>query len=252
VAVSNSGVAGDYAFIADNAAHDITGTALTISCWYKPNSLDANGRALVAKWDSGNQPGSAYIMYEDNGLIIWAIRGSGGTNTLTSGAFLKVGNWYHLVGVKDGTGSTALRLYADGKLNTVAASTQSIQNSAENFYLYVYQSATVTLNGAMADVALWDASLTDHEILALSRGTRAKHIRPNNLRAYYPLKKAVAPTQPVQDESRFNVSPIAQAGSVFKTVTDPAPLETEPFYNILDYINAPMRAGYVYTEVYNV
>ena len=237
----SSVILNDYAWIADNPAHDITGAYMTFACWYQPTTVDGNSRGLMGKWDSAASSGSAYICYANAGTLVWAIRG-GATDICTSPTFLQAGMWYHVVGVKDGLTATSLRLYVNGKLNTVASSTSSIQNSAEFFYLFIYQSATVSLAGKLADYAMWDAALGSDEILALSRGMRAKYIRPNNLRAYYPLDVAKAPSQFFKDESKYAVHIMAEASSTLKNFSDPPELNhfvTQPEDSIARKIKLP-------------
>ena len=133
-------------------------TALTISSWVKTNSLAASAREVVAKsggyyWLGMHTAKARFLTF------------TGGNDTLDSNASLVTDRWYHLVGTWSTTDNT-LRLYIDGVLDNSLSSTGNISdNAAAN--LLIGGDATVTWNGSIDEVRIYNRALSPAEVLQL-------------------------------------------------------------------------------------
>lgn len=113
---------------------------------------------------------------------IW--NGSGAA--VVHGTTLSTGQWYHIAASYDGS---TLRLYLDGGSPATASSAIGIGNP----YSYpitlgaLAHDVGYTLIGDLAEVAIWNATLTQGEIVSLSKGFRPTKIRPSGLVLYQDL-----------------------------------------------------------------
>jgi hypothetical protein len=123
--------------------------SLTVEAWVKPNSTAGSG--IVSKWSSWTAgSGGSYIMWlSGTGRVGWGV--------VTENSFanfdtpvLQAGQWYHLVGVYDGS---QIRLYING---TQAGTPQLVTGkiASTNDPCYVGRYSTYYMNGTIDEVRI--------------------------------------------------------------------------------------------------
>lgn len=105
--------------------------------------------------------------------------------------------WHHYVGFYDASlASENLKIYYDGSLNSEVTHT-TINNLAEtttNIYIGNQPVTTAkSINGRIAEVAVWAAALNTDEIAALAAGISPRFIRHTSLEGYWPLQGIGSP-----------------------------------------------------------
>ena len=160
---------GNYTTVADSATLDILNN-LTMSIWFKPittiNSSNTNIRLAV-------KISAYYFLFDIStvgtctsaGNLGWLVKKSStnycaGSTTTTWNA----GQWYHAVGVVDGTNNKLL-IYVNGRLERNTSFTGPIDNGGT---LTIPASDTGKhFNGIIDDVAIWNRSLSATEVANL-------------------------------------------------------------------------------------
>ena len=129
---------------------DITGP-ISISVWFNATTVD-NARGIVCKNDAAAQQTFAQYFFD---LLSGEIRWRAGASTVTHA--ISADQWYHAVGVYDGSNTT---LYIDGaQVATAAASTSSYQS---NQPMYIGRRLNQSyFGGKIAQVCIFDYALTD-------------------------------------------------------------------------------------------
>ena len=164
----------DYIDCGNPSSLQITGNTITLSAWiHTPETVPANGDRLIVKEMSGNNdPYVAYVLYRNNSTATFWF----GVSTGVAGSFNQVGNttalvanqWYHVVGVYNGTD---LRLYLNGALDsTPVAETDNIGSTAESVVLGADTAPNPDvehLNGKLDDVRVYNRALSASEVSSL-------------------------------------------------------------------------------------
>lgn len=156
---------------------NITGTVLTISAWVYPTTI-ADG-AIVAKWITG---ATQYILYMDPSGRLAA--GAEGTAFINETPALTANQWYQVVYRLDGTNGKLFRggsEVASGGNPTLASHTTALVFGTQG------PGEANTLAGRIAEVGIWNVSLTLNEIAALAKGVIPLHVRRSALQGYWPL-----------------------------------------------------------------
>jgi len=168
-------------------ALDITGTTLTICCWFRHDVTGASDM-LVAK---GNAATIQYRIWVDSGNVARFDVGNGaGTSSTCSGTTsISTGVWYHLCGRMAGSGSADHELFLNGvNEDTAGSATVTLASNGLNAIVGMTNDASFRLDGKVAEVAIWDIALSDAKIQALGRGVSPLVVRPGtDLKGYFPL-----------------------------------------------------------------
>ena len=182
------GSAGNYLSVGDVAAIDITGTALTVVCWLRPDTIGAEDE-IISKRDSGSTDFQYSLHIASGGAIGFRIGDGGGTfDTAAGGTAVTTGVWHHLAGVKNGTGVNALKGYCDGVEQASVTSNVAIGDSAQALVFgRISNSDTNITDGLLAEIAIWNVALSPGELAALAKGVSPLLIRPQSLKGYWPL-----------------------------------------------------------------
>ena len=176
----------NYITIGDVAAIDITGTALSISCW---GQIDVNNayNTLVAKENSAGT-GAQYALFVDNvGKTFVIIGDAAGAESATGATTVTTGGWHHFGLRKNGTGAGALQAFLDGVSDGSATSNKTIQNTAHALRFGSRVDQDLTCDGRIAEVGIWDVALADVEFAALAKGASPLRFRRDHLKGYWPL-----------------------------------------------------------------
>jgi Concanavalin A-like lectin/glucanases superfamily len=165
------------------------GHAQCMSCWLMWPTTPSSYKGIVQLYGTGH-----YLLYTNGNKLAIYLTGISIDPTTTA---LVANTWYHIGVTCDGT--TTLNIYLNGSLDsttTVGAGSFGITGPANSNSAIGNDivNAGRFLNGTIADVAFWDGVyLTATEILALSKGARPYTIRPQNLRAWWPLDGLQSP-----------------------------------------------------------
>ena len=141
-----------------------TGQDFTLQFWYKPSSVVPFYAILkgdtAGVWYSlgGGLATGQFSFLVDDGSTIRTI--SGGSHS--------AGNWYHVVGVREGT---TLTLYVNNSVigtDTNAAVDNDVSNS-DPFYIGTFSAGnnTRTPDGVIDEVAVWSRALSAAEVTSL-------------------------------------------------------------------------------------
>jgi len=175
----------NYLSAGDHAAIDITGTALTVSAWFKSDTVGDD--CLVAK-GSGSTGTQYQLRLDATGDRINFIIGDATGIEEVFGTTDIGAEHRHACGVKNGTGADALKVYLSGVEEGSVTSNKTIQNTAHPLTINrSSNTAGQAYDGRIGEVGIWDIALSAPEVMALSRGMSPLLIRRTNLKAYYPL-----------------------------------------------------------------
>ncbi len=123
----------DYINCGNNAAIQITGTAITLEAWIYPTSFKPNVWEGCVVTKDGTGPDAGYMLRVGNGGTVNFNLGSGGWNEINSSfGAVSLNTWHHIAGTYDGT---TQRLYVDGVEVATSTSSFSILNPSTNLYL---------------------------------------------------------------------------------------------------------------------
>jgi hypothetical protein len=163
--------------------------ALTLSCWFKTTTVAAGYRATL-----GYTPNFAMFngaaTTTHNSYYVQTNAGTAGRDPAS--ATVSINTWYHqAMTAVDGAGTCQgyLNGVADGASFTTPNSTFV---SAANVSIG-HDAGPDLFNGSLADVAIWNVTLTSLEIAALAAGVRPGRIRPSSLIGWWPLDGLVSP-----------------------------------------------------------
>jgi len=162
---------------------------VTIACWFKPTSTTVT-QIPVCIGHSGTSRGF-YLIYRagDAGKPLGAVilsDGGSGEGVFTPGPSTSV--WTHITGVYAST--TSRYCYMNGVAGSENTSSTS-NPSTQVFEIGRLFNAAGYLNGAVADVGVWNVALTADEVAALAKGVSPLLIRPSALVHYAPLVREV-------------------------------------------------------------
>jgi len=164
---------------------------ITLSAWFNPSITVNNYGPFIGIREAGNT--FPYQLGVSNTTKVrFIISESVGTFKFILGNdVLSINNWYHAVGVANGTD---LRLYINGVLqNDIKTYNGTLVTPTSNI-LMGKQSAvsTAIFNGEMSNLALWNTDLTGPQVTTLyNNGTPIQTLanipQSSNLKAWYKL-----------------------------------------------------------------
>ncbi len=163
---------------------------ITMACWFKYPQV-AGGVNLtmcaLADKDSGTEF-TRMFMY--NGAPRCQVISAGNNEQAAVASGITWDVWGHSCAVFANTSSRSIYLNGGGKVtNSNFASSAGLDrtslgrtgDSSPGDYFF----------GWIAEMAIWNAALTDAEVLILSKGYSPLFVRPQNLAAYWPLLRGI-------------------------------------------------------------
>ncbi len=146
-----------YGVVENNPSLDITGTALTIEAWIKPQPTSTHG-PIVTKGDrqyalkiADGGAGLEFFIFDDGWITCTASLPAGWN-----------GNWHHVAGTYDGSD---LRVYIDGVLENTTSHSGQIQTNG--YPVNIGRNSEVTsrrFNGAIDKVRIYSTVLSASEL----------------------------------------------------------------------------------------
>lgn len=158
----------------------VSSAPITFAAWVY---LDATGVETVIAVETGTSTKTGFALVVVSGKL-WAITQTGFNDywRAQSTTSVATGSWNHLAAVYGS--SSSRKCYINGVLEATET-TNATPNSAILARTTIAQRANTAddqdLDGRIADAAIWNAALTDAEIVSLYRGFNPQRIRPQSL-----------------------------------------------------------------------
>ena len=163
-------------FINISGTDYVTFPQLTVSAWFKANTLTGDNPRIVSNshTDDPGSPNGFQLMFNNGGTDGFFDVGNGSKEYKAAWNYpLNAGQWYHYVGTYDGSN---IKAYIDGQevgsssftSGDIASSMNTINIGRNPFYGGDY------FNGSIDDVRIYTRALTDQEILTLYNSSVAK------------------------------------------------------------------------------
>lgn len=163
----------------------------TLACWFNitagttaQSSLVSINSSSTVQRHSLNAQGTAGTTYQVRAVSFDSSGASADSTTSYTN-----GTWNHAAGVFSSSTSRTAYLNGGGK----ATNTTSRLITVNYFGIGMLKNVSPQnyTNGAIAEVGVWSAALTDDEIYSLSRGISCNLIRPQSLYFHVPLIRGV-------------------------------------------------------------
>jgi len=150
---------------------DLTTTAFTVAFWFQADTnADTNTYIMVYEAASGSSDQWAVIYEFSNNVVEFFTNNHTGTNPRT-GSQITIADtdWHHIAYVFEGTGAS-WAYWLDGVETVISATLTSDPNLAagEEFFIGCARANSAVIDAHITDVYVWDAALTDHEMVQLA------------------------------------------------------------------------------------
>lgn len=161
--------------------------ALSMACWFNTDD-NTIGQALISIGTNGGV--AKWVLSAAGNVASDPVRATsfntGGTSAASSTTSFSMNTWHHAGAVF--ASNTSRTAYLDGV--AAAANTTSIAVSGiDRTTIGARWSTTLDqyMSGMIAEAAVWSGSLTDADMLMLSKGFCPLMVKPATLIAYWPL-----------------------------------------------------------------
>lgn len=172
------------------------GYPLSVSAWVNPLNPGTN-RAIFNVVNTSTGQRHLFYMGTGDGLLIFShdgssfSQGSGATGAVTPGTWAQVGI--------DIQGTSSRNVIYNGVAGSLDTGTRVV-TGLNRVYIGGYNDGTGLVagfygSGLIADVGVWNATLTQDEWTSLGARVSPRLVRPQNLVAYWPLFGRVSPTE---------------------------------------------------------
>jgi hypothetical protein len=173
-----------------STATRVTGE-ITLAAWIKSTGVYNSPVSLLVNRGASAADGRAYSLeLNSSGQLSSNINstGLGANNFVTTGTTVVGTNASHAAATF--SPSSFSRVYLNGSQN--AERTSGVPGSIADIGLYGLRfggatGTSLSFNGTIAEVGIWNAALTAAEIASLAKGMTCDKIRPQNLVFYAPL-----------------------------------------------------------------
>ena len=162
----------------------VTGYPFSISAWVYTIDVPAN-RVWVSLNDTASDNNNFIGYLGTNSVAFFFIQNVGTTQT-SAGPALSLNTWYHICIVEETSGNH--NMVVNGNSYGVSISERT-PSSIDRYAIGIRADLTPDLphNGYIAEVALWNVTLTFGEMKILSQGFSPMFVRPQKLLSYLPL-----------------------------------------------------------------
>ena len=162
---------------------------LTIACWVYPTILGIATTQFYVEFGPTSSPTNRFGIGNANNSSAFRVTVANNTTNAQANttALLSLNNWNHVAGVFSSSASRTA--YLNGG-NAVTNTTSLAINASNTVRIAAAQGATTIsnyANGHITDVGVWNAALTQAEVVSLAKGMTCNKVRPQNLVFYAPL-----------------------------------------------------------------
>ena len=159
---------------------------LTINCWFYPTLASYGIMSLVSLIQDTETNYHGLQINTDANTVRY---GTGTPSFATSSASYTTNTWNMATAV--GTSTTSRTVYLNAA-NSVTNTTSRVITTPDRVLMGVTRTYDApTYEGYLAEVAIWNVTLTTDELSSLYTGTKADKIRPQNLKFYMPLVRNI-------------------------------------------------------------
>lgn len=161
---------------------DLT-TGVTMSCWCRP-TVAQNGCLVNLSTQAGSD--AIRLLYQSSGRVRAQSVNSGTGTAAETTATVSTNTWGHVAGVFS---NASRSVFLDGA-NKVTDTGSSAASSLSRTHIGSRRNSStndVFFGGQIAEVGVWNTSLTDAEIASLGKGVGCSLVRPQNLVFWAPL-----------------------------------------------------------------
>lgn len=173
----------------------VSGPPFTIAAWFYLENSSHTFYSMPSIHNSSTTDAGNYHALEVDSSAVYAeskVLAADVGNYATSSAAPSIGAWQHACGVFSATNSRAAYLNGGNK-GTNAGTFAPTVNMTDIGRLRAFAASPIYGTGRVAEVAIWDAALTDEEVASLAKGFAPHLIRPGNLVSYWPLLGNTSP-----------------------------------------------------------
>jgi hypothetical protein len=146
----------------------IATNAITVSAWFKTNSLGFSQAIVRKNGLSGTNYDYVLRIHETSNMIAWGAGKIAGNISGVEGFVVTPGVWYHVVGTKTDSGSHSL--YVNGNLVSTSARTSAVASGES---LYLGGTGLSSIDGSIDDVRIYNRALSANEIAGLYLATKS-------------------------------------------------------------------------------
>lgn len=186
-------VAASSQYLERTASVPITAPPLTISAWMHSTSLTVNQTVLqIQDKDVESHGFTLQALGAFGGDPVRFAALDGGSGAADTSISYTINTWHHVCGIE--TSSTSRAAFIDG--GNKGTDTDSITPAGLDSVSIGRRGDSTPgpyFDGYIAEVAIWNASLSDPEVAILALGYSPLLIRPQNLVAYWPLIGRTSP-----------------------------------------------------------
>jgi len=171
----------------------VTAKPLTLACWIYPTTTTQDHYMAMSLGNSANYYDQYYIGYSPewpsagDRTLRFVQRDSSGS-VVESKTGLSVNGWNHIAGTIDSSGN--MKAYVNSNASTGQTGSRdpaSLNQTGVGCLARGTSYDYFCFEGSIAEGAIWDADLTADEIAVLAAGYSPLFVRPQNLKAYWPL-----------------------------------------------------------------
>ena len=161
---------------------------LTINCWFYPTLASYGIMSLVSLIQDTETNYHGLQINTDANTVRY---GTGNPFFATSSASFTTNTWNMATAV--GTSATSRTVYLNAANSGINTSTRTITTPDRVCMGFARSSGSdsPSYEGYLAEVAIWNVTLTTDELSSLYTGTKADKIRPQNLKFYMPLVRNI-------------------------------------------------------------
>ena len=159
---------------------------LTINCWFYPTLASYGIMNLVSLIQDVAADYHGLRINSNTNVVQY---GTGTIGSAASSASYTTNTWNMATAV--GTSATSRTVYLNAG-NAGTQITNRVITTPDRVLMGVSRTYdTPTYEGYLAEVAIWNVTLTTDELSSLYTGTKADKIRPQNLKFYMPLVRNI-------------------------------------------------------------
>lgn len=171
----------------------VTGKPLTMACFFYPTTTVSSQYILISVANSANYYDQYYLAYlpeypsEGDRSVRWLQRNSSGSDHEWKTG-VNVNAWNHAAGRIDASGN--MKTFVNGNISTGVSGSYDPASLNQTGIGALVRNAGydyLCFEGSIAEAAIWDIDLTADEIAVLAAGYSPLFVRPQNLKAYWPL-----------------------------------------------------------------
>jgi hypothetical protein len=154
---------------------------LTISVWFKKTVTETSNLFVMYSGDV-----RVALVTADDGRVI-LLEFDTASSTAGSTTTYALNSWNHVCGVIASSTSRTIYLNGGGSFTNTGLRSATGMTSARVGSSHLGSGGGGSLNGDVAELAIWNAALTQSEVSTLSKGIMSDRVRNENLIFYSPL-----------------------------------------------------------------